>query len=163
MSAFALEPDALRDALEAAGSRCTPQRAAVYGYLARALHHPTAEEVYLGVRQTIPNISLATVYKALETLVASGLATKLSAGDGSARYDARSDHHYHLRDLRSGEVHDLPTRFDPDLIAKLDPELVARLADAGFHVTGYRLELVGYYDGEGAAIEPAAASGSSEE
>ena len=40
---------------------------------------------------------------------------------------------------------------------------VLRLADAGFHVTGYRLELVGYYDGEGAAIEPAAASGSSEE
>jgi hypothetical protein len=30
------------------------------------------------------------------------------------------------------------------LIAKLDPGLAERLASRGFHVTGYRLELVGY-------------------
>src|SRR5258708_7028984 len=97
-----LDPDDLRVALEAAGWRCTAQRAAVYALLGRAEHHPTAEEVYHGVKATLPRISLATVYKALETLVASGLATRLTAADGAARYDARSDHHYHLRCLRSG-------------------------------------------------------------
>ncbi|MBX6311645.1 MAG: hypothetical protein IRY99_01780, partial [Isosphaeraceae bacterium] len=57
--------------------------------------------------------------------------------------------HYHLRCLRSGRVQDLPTPFDPDLITRLDPDLAARLRDQGFHVTGYRLELVGYFEGEG--------------
>ena len=146
-----LKPDALRAALEAAGWRFTAQRAAVYDYLAHTEHHPTAEEVYQGVKAAIPKISLATVYKALEALVASALATKLSAGDGRARYDARSDHHYHLRCLRSGAVEDVTTPFDPDLIAKLDPTLTQDLKLRGFCVTGYRLELVGYFDPSGAA------------
>ena len=147
MLAPALDPTAVSHALEASGWRCTPQRLAVYDHLARAGHHPSAEEVYQSVRATIPKISLATVYKALETLVACGLAAKLTAGDGSARYDARSDRHYHLRCLRSGAVQDLPTPFDPDLIAKLDPDLARRLHEQGFQVTGDRLELVGYFEG----------------
>jgi Fe2+ or Zn2+ uptake regulation protein len=143
--------DPLRTALEAAGWRCTPQRQAVHAFLCRTEHHPTAEEVYRGVKAAVPRISLATVYKALEALVSSGLATRLAAADGSARYDARSDHHYHLRCLRSGAVEDLPTPYDPDLIAKLDPDLTQTLQEQGFRVTGYRLELIGYYDRPGAS------------
>jgi Fe2+ or Zn2+ uptake regulation protein len=146
MTTRPLDRDRLRAALEAVGWRWTPQRGSVYEYLCRAAHHPTAEEVYHGVKATIPKISLATVYKALEALVASHLATKLSGGDASARYDARSEPHYHLRCLRSGTVQDLATPFDPDLIAKLDPELIQDLERKGFRVTGYRLELVGYFD-----------------
>lgn len=158
MHAPALDPAALQKALESAGWRCTPQRLAVYDHLCRAAHHPTAEEVYRSVRATIPNISLATVYKALEALVASGLAAKLAAGgDGSARYDARGDRHYHLRCLRSGAVRDLSTPYDPDLIARLDPALPEALERQGFHLTGYRLELVGYFDeGTGADAPPGA-------
>lgn len=158
-----LDPDGLRTALEAAGWRCTPQRQAVYEHLACAEHHPTAEEVYQGVRTGVPKISLATVYKALEALVASGLATKLTAGDGSARYDARSDRHYHLRCLRSGSVQDLPTRFDPDLIDKLDPGLTEQLERQGFRVTGYRLELVGYFDGATASVAESESEGPGDE
>ena len=143
-----LDSQDLRTALEAAGLRCTAQRAAVYDTLSRSAHHPTAEEVYQGVKATIPKISLATVYKALETLVACDLATRLSAADGRARYDARRDHHYHLRCLRSGTVQDIATPFDPDLIVKLDPTLTRDLERKGFHVTGYRLELVGYFEAE---------------
>jgi len=148
MAKHCLEPEALRQALEGGGWRCTPQRQAVYNHLSEADGHPTAEEVYQGVKSTIPNISLATVYKALEALVASGIAAKLTAGDGSARYDARGDRHYHLRCLRSGAVQDLATPYDPDLIAKLDPGLADRLAAEGFHLMGYRLELVGFFEEE---------------
>jgi Fe2+ or Zn2+ uptake regulation protein len=131
----------------------TRQREAVYTFLRYARGHPTAEEVYQGVKNSIPQISLATVYKALETLEASGLATKIAAAGDSARFDARQDQHYHLRCLRTGRVDDLPTAFDPELVAKLDPELNRRLEARGFHLTGYRLELVGYYDHEGAGHE----------
>jgi Fe2+ or Zn2+ uptake regulation protein len=142
-----LDHDALRQALEHAGLRCTSQRLAVYDRLAAAMHHPTAEEVYQLVRTEIPRISLATVYKALEALVAIGAASRLTAdGIGPARYDARSDAHYHFRCLNTGAVHDLPTHFDPDLVAKLDPNLTEDLEKQGFRVTGYRLELIGYLD-----------------
>ena len=82
----------------------------------------------------IPRISLATVYKALEALVAIGAVHPVDGleGTGSARYDARREDHYHFRCLRTGTVHDLPTRFDPDLIAKLDPALAENLRRARF-------------------------------
>ncbi len=143
-----VEPDldTLRAALDSSGRRFTRQRAEIYGFLSRAQHHPTAEEVYEGVRGQLPRLSLATVYSALEALVDCGLVTKLPAPSGSARFDARDDGHYHLRCLRTGKVEDLPTPFDPGLIARLDPELADRLRDRGFQMTGYRLELVGYFD-----------------
>ena len=153
-----LDDNELREILEASGRRFTPQRSAVYAYLSKVDHHPTAEDVYRGVKPRIPNISLATVYKSLEALVEAGVATKMESSHSSARYDARSDHHYHLRCLRSGAVEDLSTPFDPDLIAKLDPSLGRSLAERGFQVTGYRLELVGYFKDEKNASETAESS-----
>jgi Fur family transcriptional regulator, peroxide stress response regulator len=137
-------PD-LRQALEKAGWRFTRQRAAVYEHLRAVASHPTAEDVYAAVRTDIPNISLATVYKALEALVDCGVATKLSYSDGPARYDCRTDAHYHLRCVDSGAVSDLPVSFDPKLIDKLDSNLVEELRRQGFEVTGYRLEVLGHY------------------
>ncbi len=138
----------VRHALEQAGCRYTAQRAAVFDFLDQAKSHPTAEEVYQAVRQQLPKISLATVYKALEALVEARLAAKLTNGDGSARYDCRGDDHYHLRDVATGEIRDLPADFDPQLLSKIDPELVARLAATGFEVTGYRLEVLGRFSTE---------------
>ncbi len=156
MSSAAPGSEQLRLVLEAAGWRCTRQRQAVYDYLVQTgSHHPTAEEIYRCVRGEVPRISLATVYKALEALEACGLVTRLAAhGDGSARFDARAEGHYHLRCLRTGHVEDLPTPFDPELIAKLDPDLSNRLQQKGFRVTGYRLELVGFYEDSEATAPP---------
>jgi Fur family peroxide stress response transcriptional regulator len=135
----------LRGALDAAGCRFTAQRGAVFGFLQRVKTHPSAEEVYRAVRRDLPRISLATVYKALEALVDSRLATKLAHGDGTARYDCRGEDHYHLRDTATGEIRDLPVEFDPELLAKIDPSLVDKLAGSGFQVTGYRLEVLGRF------------------
>jgi Fe2+ or Zn2+ uptake regulation protein len=138
--------DEVRDALAAAGCRFTAQRGAVWNYLASVDDHPTAEQVYRAVRRRVPQISLATVYNALEALVAARLATKITSGDGSARYDCRGEDHYHLRDVETGEVRDLPAEFDQQLLDKLDPRLCERLArQVGFTVTGYRLEVLGRF------------------
>lgn len=141
-----LDHDALRRALEAAGLRSTAQRLAVYDQLAGMSHHPSAEEVFQAVRSRLPRISLATVYKALEALVAIGVVGRLNAADGAgpARYDARGDDHYHFRCLDTGTIHDLDTEYDPTLIEHLDPLLTEDLRRQGFQVTGYRLELIGY-------------------
>lgn len=128
----------LREALEANGQRYTDQRAAVYRYLLSTEAHPTADDVFTSVRHDIPDISLATVYKSLETLVGCGLATKLTYGDGSARYDGRTDPHHHARCLRCGAVCDLPGHVDErSLETQLPPT-------EGFQVEGFRVEMVGY-------------------
>lgn len=126
----------LRVALEANGQRFTEQRAAVYRFLRGTEAHPTADEVFTSVRGEISDISLATVYKALETLVVCGLAVKLSYGDDSARYDARTDDHYHSRCLRCGMVRDVP-----GTPAAVLPRIEV---GEGFRVEGFRVEVVGY-------------------
>lgn len=128
----------LREALEASGQRFTEQRAAIFRYLAHTDVHPTADEVFLAVRQDLPALSLATVYKSLETLVGCGLAVKLSYADNSARYDGRTDPHHHARCVSCERVLDLPGEIS-------SREIEALRGTAGeFTVTGYRLELSGY-------------------
>jgi Fe2+ or Zn2+ uptake regulation protein len=127
----------LREALEATGHRFTGQRAAVYRFLHGTTSHPNADEVFQAVRLEVPGISLATVYKSLETLVECGLSIKLTYSDGSARYDARTDPHHHARCLSCGRVMDVPG-------ALTRTELEALLAGlVGFTATSYRLELTG--------------------
>lgn len=128
----------LREALEASGQRFTEQRAAVYRYLVGTTSHPTADEVLLAVRGGLPGISLATVYKSLETLVGCGLAMKLTYSDGSARYDGRTDPHPHVRCVECGRVADVHGRIPQEDLAGL------RAGAGDFRVTGYRLELTGY-------------------
>lgn len=126
----------LRAALEAKGQRFTEQRAAVYRFLYHTDEHPSADDVFTSVRDVIPDISLATVYKSLETLVSCGLASKLTYGDGSARYDGRTDPHPHARCLACGKVNDLP--------GHLDAESITGIGEIpGFAVEGYRVEVVG--------------------
>jgi Fe2+ or Zn2+ uptake regulation protein len=133
----------LRAALEQAGRRFTRQRAEVFSYLHSVHSHPTAEQVFAAVRRSIPNISLATVYKALEALVDAGLAARLAddAG-GPVRYDSRAEAHYHLRCDRTGEVRDLPLPYDPNLLERIAPDLLASLKEQGFEILGHRLEII---------------------
>jgi Fur family peroxide stress response transcriptional regulator len=136
----------LRLALERAGWRYTRQRAEVFAYLRSVDSHPTAEQVFAAVRQRISNISLATVYKALEALVDASLAARLADNEGgSVRYDGRPEAHYHLRCERTGQVRDLPLPYDPSLLERLAPNLLEDLRRQGFEILGHRLEVVGRF------------------
>jgi len=128
--------EALRQKLNARGTHLTTQRDAVFDYLSGVEHHPTAEEVFLAVRQKLPRLSLATVYKNLEALVKCGAISKLTYGDASARYDIRTDYHYHMRCLECGKIWDLDAPKGSRLLEQIKPQ-------AGFEVMDYRLELVG--------------------
>jgi Fur family transcriptional regulator, peroxide stress response regulator len=131
----------LRRALEGVGHRFTEQRAAVYRFLSGTTTHPNADEVFQKVRSQVPGISLATVYKSLETLVNCGLAAKLTYGDGSARYDGRTEPHHHARCVSCGKVMDAPGH-----LSRNDLEILAEGLH-GFSLVGYRLELTGYCEG----------------
>lgn len=127
----------LRQKLRAQGVHLTAQRTAVFDYLSSVDHHPSAEDVFFAVKKKLPRISLATVYKNLEALVKHQAVSKLSYGDASARYDIRTDHHYHARCLGCGKLWDLDAKNGSDWLKQVKPQ-------AGFEVKDYRLEVLGY-------------------
>ena len=127
----------LSEALESKGQRLTEHRLAVYQYLKGVDTHPTAEEVYFSIKDRDSKVSLATVYNALETLVSSGLAAKLTfSGRISARYDWRTEPHSHTRCIRCGRIQDLKRMADRKLFEKINLD--------GFKVMGCNLELLGF-------------------
>ena len=135
-----LEVRALREKLDLNGAHLTRQRVAVFAYLTSVDHHPTADDVFLAVKREIPRISLATVYKNLEALVACGAAAKLNYGDAAARYDSRTSSHYHTRCLACGRISDMDPVAESELAKLIQTPL-------GFDVKDYRIELTGYCSG----------------
>lgn len=120
-----------------AGLRVTPQRRAVLDVLRTSHDHPTAAEVFERVRQVVPGIGSATVYRTLSLLVESGQALELSLGDGaSARFDGNVHRHDHV-------VCDLCERA-VDITTELPAATLEGVAgDTGFSITGYDLQFRG--------------------
>ena len=83
------------------------QRESIKDYLMHTKEHPTADTIYLKVRETYPNISLGTVYRNLGFLVERCEIMKLSCGDGSDRFDGNPLPHYHFMCRKCGRVLDL--------------------------------------------------------
>ena len=118
--------------LRNAGYRVTKQRTAVYQYLLSTDAHPTAETIHLSVRHQLPNISLATIYKAVASLVDVGLVNRIQRGASSSRYDAAAKDHAHCRCIGCDGVWDAPHNAMP----QGKPE--------AFEVVHVNVEFVGY-------------------
>ena len=72
------------------------QRESIRNFLMQRCDHPTAETVYLGIKEDFPNISLGTVYRNLSLLAELGEILKISVGNGPDRFDANLKPHYHF-------------------------------------------------------------------
>ncbi|MBV9280372.1 MAG: transcriptional repressor [Chloroflexi bacterium] len=70
----------------------TPQRLAIYRALEGDTTHPTAEAVHERIRETMPTVSLATVYNTLNELVAMGELRRFDI-HGVSHFDPRTDTH----------------------------------------------------------------------
>jgi superoxide reductase len=81
------------------GHRHTRQRETILRELGALDTHPTADELHQIVRETMPQISLATVYRNLELLAAQGVIQKLELPGRQRRFDARAALHAHIRCL----------------------------------------------------------------
>lgn len=87
--------------------KLTPQRLAVYKYLISTKEHPSAEVIYKALQPEYPTMSLATVYKAVKTLVEVGLVKELNVGEGNFRYDGNVGDHAHIQCSCCNQVNDL--------------------------------------------------------
>ncbi len=88
------------------GIRVTSQRLAVYRTLAADTTHPTADSIYAKLRPKMSWLSLATVYRILESLEHEGFIKRVSTTNGVARFDANLTPHEHLVCRRCGRMTD---------------------------------------------------------
>ncbi len=85
------------------------QRESILNYLVGRTDHPTAENVYIAIKQEFPNISLGTVYRNLSLLTELGEIQKISTGDGPDHFDAMVQPHLHFYCKKCACVSDLDT------------------------------------------------------
>ena len=106
----------LNERLGAGGFRFTPQRQRVYDVLLQKRDHPTAEEVFIRAKRTMPDISHATVYNCLDALVQSGLARQVTLERGATRFCPNMEEHCHYYCDACGEVFDVALTADSPLL-----------------------------------------------
>lgn len=130
---------------ETGGLRMTRQRQEVYRLLQEQRDHPTAQDVFMRVKDTLPNISLATVYNTLEALVQHGLVRQVNFDREPSRFCPNLADHGHFHDKVSGTIHDVT--FKPGVcladVLELPPGAV---------VTGIEITLRGELPGEGTKL-----------
>ena len=115
------------------------QRASIKEYLDHTTEHPTADTVYLHVREEFPRISLGTVYRNLNLLADMGEAIKITTPDGGDRFDGNTHPHYHVVCTCCNRVFDLHIdEAHINTMNKLRSILMARL----IHMQHYSMELV---------------------
>ncbi|MFP3866896.1 MAG: Fur family transcriptional regulator [Desulfobacteraceae bacterium] len=92
--------------LQRAGIRLTPQRRAILDYLATTDIHPNAQQIFQEVQKTQPDISLATIYNTLNTLVRLGFLKMLELESGN-HYETNLRQHINLICNICGKIQDM--------------------------------------------------------
>jgi len=128
--------DEFRRRCRSLGIPVTPQRESVLAAILDLDCHPTAEQVYNSLRSIRSNISRATVYRTLETLVEIGIITKTCHPGGVIRYDRRTAIHHHLVCLGCDAVIDITDE-------RLNELPIPDTSAVGFEVKDSRVQLRG--------------------
>ena len=118
------------------GLALTPQRLAIFRHLAATDTHPSAEALHAAVRRELASVSLATIYKTLDTLADIGAVRPVSRLGTRGRWDANLAPHHHLVCTQCGAI----IEFENCDIEHLQDQVAAR---HGFTISTHKLELYG--------------------
>ena len=102
-----ISDSAISARLASRGLRSTPQRQHVYEVLVGEQDHPTAEEVFLRAKKGMPEISMATVYNCLDSLVRCGLAKQVNLDRSASRFCPNMTEHNHFYCERCSGIYDI--------------------------------------------------------
>ncbi|THB72955.1 MAG: transcriptional repressor [Desulfobulbaceae bacterium] len=116
--------------------RMTNQRELILRELQKSKKHLSADELYERVKRVMPRISLATVYRNLETLSEAGLIGKLEISGRQKRFDYEPEAHDHIYCVQCHRV-------DNIAIDRKQVETDKIESTRGYRVTGFRVEFAG--------------------
>lgn len=122
----------LIQAIHERGGKVTPQRLMIYQALEANKTHPTAEAIYERIRETMPTVSLTTVYKTLNELVALGELRRFDV-NGVSHFDPTTEPHAEVVCLLCDRIEDVEFASVPALPAV-----------PGFEVVGQTQTFYGY-------------------
>jgi Fur family peroxide stress response transcriptional regulator len=117
------------------GLTATHQRQKIYEALMAGPGHYSPEEIYERVKEELPSISLATVYKNLRTFVYAGMLREVSPHHGW-RIDGNSHPHHHLVCTRCRSITDIE-------LDRIDPVKLRGRLPSGFRIEKLSVEIQG--------------------
>ena len=96
--------------------RKSRQRERILEILRGTNSHPTADTIYLEMKDEFPDLSLGNVYRNLNILVETNMIRRLDFGSTFNRFDGNCDTHSHFICEKCGAVSDLEINdnFNPE-------------------------------------------------
>ena len=96
----------IKNLLEASNLKITPQRLAILKELENK-GHASIEEIYETIKDIFPSISLATIYKNINSLKEEGIISEVCLHQ-KPKYEIRKSPHAHFICKKCGCVEDVP-------------------------------------------------------
>lgn len=87
------------------------QRVKIYEFLLDSHDHPTVDNIYTALSESIPTLSRTTVYNTLKVFIEKGIASSINIDDTETRYDAITESHGHFKCQSCGEIFDIKVDF----------------------------------------------------
>ena len=87
--------------------KITSQRLDVLRYLDDRRTHPTAEQIYLDIKEKNPSLSKTTVYNSLDIFKEKGIIQSLTISGSELRYDFETKMHHHFFCTECGRIYDV--------------------------------------------------------
>jgi Fur family peroxide stress response transcriptional regulator len=87
--------------------RPTYQRMEIMKYLFEHRVHPTADMIYMELKDTIPTFSKTTVYNTLKLFQERGVLSALATDEDQVRYESNLVPHGHFKCVRCGRLFDI--------------------------------------------------------
>lgn len=133
--------DDVEEKLRAAEYKLTPKREHILRVLLEHKdEHLSAEEVYNLVKERVPDVGLATVYRTLELFLNFDIIHGTDFGDGRKRYEfgsaAERHHHHHLICTQCGNIIEVAE----DLLEELEDRVSKKYK---FEISDHELKIFG--------------------
>ena len=119
--------------------KATHQRLVIYHYLLHTKEHPTAEKVFHELKDENPALSLATVYKTLDTFYEKGLVKKLKTLDDSVHWDGDLSFHHHFICTITNQI----TDYEDHSLSNLITEYLKNKDIKNFKISDIQLNIFG--------------------
>lgn len=117
------------------------QRELILNSLKSRTDHPTAEKLYLDLKNKMPEIGIATVYRNLSDLCEEGLIIRIKTSSGPDRFDGNTMPHIHFECKDCGDITDI-VLFE-EQVKQLDNDLKDFAKQINAKVDGSEITITG--------------------
>lgn len=117
------------------GFKLTPQRIAILKYLEGNTSHPTAENIYMAIKEKNPTVSFSTVYNTVESLKEMGEILEITIDPARKHYDPNPNPHNHIVCTVCNRIGDVFVDYSG--VMNLPPDVLKEFTVTGNHVDFY--------------------------